>query len=238
MTVTTTETVAAVRDLTAGYGRVPAIRGISFEINAGEVVVLLGPNGAGKTTTLLAMMNLIPSMGGEIDLPGRTSHRTTPAKLARSGVQFVPDDRGLCSGLTVAEHFKLAGRASGPEVDSVLEHFPALRGLWQKKAGLLSGGEQQMLAIAKALVVDPTLVMIDELSLGLAPKMVASIYAAARGLAHDRGLAFLLVEQHTDIALSVADKALVLNHGEVVLAGTGAELRADRAALKAAYFGG
>lgn len=233
-----TDKLIRVQGLTAGYGRVPAVRDLSFEVNPGEVVVLLGPNGAGKTTALLSMLGLIPTMGGEVSFLGEPVRRLNPARLARSGVTFVPDDRGLCSRLTVAEHFKLASRSGREEWDRVLEYFPELRDLWTRNAGLLSGGEQQMLAIAKGLVSRPKLMLIDELSLGLAPKIVASIYRIACTLAKERGLGFLLVEQHTDIALSVADKAIVLNHGEVVLAESGAELRGNRERLQAAYFHG
>ncbi|MEV7863784.1 ABC transporter ATP-binding protein [Streptomyces hirsutus] len=232
-----TETLLDVEDLTTGYGQVPVVRGLSLKVSAGEIVALLGPNGAGKTTSLLAVMGLLPVSAGKVAFPGAATRRRHPAALARSGVIFVPDDRGLCPGLSVGEHFRLAARKGpGAAIDEVLDHFPALRPLRSRKAGLLSGGEQQMLAIAKSLLAAPRLLLIDEMSLGLAPKIVAEMFPAIRAQAKERGIGVVLVEQHTDIALATADKALVLNHGETVLAGPAQELLKDRARLREAYF--
>jgi branched-chain amino acid transport system ATP-binding protein len=232
------EPVLQVDDMTAGYNGVPAIRGLSLELQAGEVIALLGPNGAGKTTSLLAMVGLVPLMGGSVTALGASVDAKRPHKLARRGVLLVPDDRGVFFGLTVRDHFRLAQRAPDPtREEAVLDRFPALRGLLNRRVGLCSGGEQQMLTIAKALLGRPKVLMIDEMSLGLAPIIVQEMLPSIRDLAKEEGIGVLLVEQHIELALSVADRGLILNHGRVVLEGASRDLLGRRDQVEAAYFG-
>ncbi|WP_127128891.1 ABC transporter ATP-binding protein [Georgenia sp. SYP-B2076] len=231
------EAVLQVDRLTAGYGQVPVIRDVSFAVAEGQVVALLGPNGAGKTTTLLAAVGLLPMMAGSVVVKGYGRRKLRASALARSGVALIPDDRGLCPGLTVKEHFRLVQRRRSRErEDAALETFPQLRDIQGRKAGLLSGGEQQMLTIAKALLSEPRLLLIDEMSLGLAPKVVREMFPAIRRLARARNIGVLLVEQHIEVALSVADRALVLNRGSVVLDEPAEVLLRDRDRVQAAYF--
>ena len=226
------------RDLAAGYNGVPAIRGLTLSVGPGEVVALLGPNGSGKTTSLLAIVGLVRPLAGEVHLLGAPLGRRRPHQIARAGVLLVPDDRGIFYGLTVREHLRLAVRRSDPErEEQVLDRFPVLRSLDGRKAGLLSGGEQQMLAIAKALLARPKVLVIDEMSLGLAPKVVQEMLPAIRDLARTDGVGLILVEQHIELALSIADHGVILNHGRVVLTGAAADLLRDRHLVEAAYFG-
>ncbi|WP_448628191.1 ABC transporter ATP-binding protein [Geodermatophilus sp. URMC 64] len=237
-TTPTAEPVLSVQGLTAGYNRVPAIRDLSFDLTPGEVVAMLGPNGAGKTTSLLAMVGLVPLMSGSVTALGTAVDAKRPHKLARRGVLLVPDDRGVFYGLTVRDHFRLAARKADPgREEAVLDRFPALRGLLGRKVGLCSGGEQQMLTIAKALLGRPKVLMIDEMSLGLAPKIVQEMLPSIRDLAKEEGIGVVLVEQHIELALSVADRGIILNHGRVVLQGGARDLLARREQVEAAYFG-
>ncbi|WP_134325360.1 ABC transporter ATP-binding protein [Cumulibacter soli] len=224
--------------LTAGYAGAPAVRDVNLEVRPGEVVAVLGPNGAGKTTTLLSLVGLLPLMSGSVTALG---HPVLPNKshlLARRGGLLVPDDRGLFPSLSVQAHLRLA--RSTPDLareQEVLDRFPALADLRGRPAGLLSGGEQQMLTIAKALVAAPKLLLIDEMSLGLAPKIIQELLPLIRDLAKEEGIGVVLVEQHIDLVLQVADKGLILNHSHVVLEGPATDLRARRADVEAAYFG-
>ncbi|MCT2583544.1 ABC transporter ATP-binding protein [Actinophytocola gossypii] len=232
------EQLLSAEGLTAGYNGVPAIRDLDLSVGAGEVVSLLGPNGSGKTTTLLALVGLLPAMAGTVTALGEPVPTRRPHLLARRGVRLVPDDRGIYFGLSVREHLRLARRRPDPaRTAAVLDRFPALAGLQSRKVGLLSGGEQQMLAIATALLGGPKVLMVDEMSLGLAPKIVQEMLPAIRELARDEGIAVLLVEQHVELALAVSDRAVVLNHGRAVLAGTATYLLAGRDRLESAYFG-
>ncbi|NYJ08698.1 ABC transporter ATP-binding protein [Petropleomorpha daqingensis] len=232
------EPLLRVEALTAGYNRVPAVRDLSLELAPGEVVALLGPNGAGKTTSLLAMVGLVPLMSGSVNALGAAVDARRPHKLARRGVLLVPDDRGVFYGLSVRDHFRLASRrADAAREAAVLDRFPALRGLMGRKVGLCSGGEQQMLTIAKALLGRPKVLMIDEMSLGLAPKIVQEMLPSIRDLAKEEGIGVVLVEQHIELALSVADRGIILNHGRVVLEGAARDLLARRDQVEAAYFG-
>jgi branched-chain amino acid transport system ATP-binding protein len=231
------EPVLVVDDVTAGYNRLAAIRGISLTARAGEVVTLLGPNGAGKSTTLLTIAGQITPMSGSVSAFGAPINSRRPHVMARRGLHLVPDDRGLFSSLTVAEHIRLAQRRPDKKRErGVLEGFPVLGSLRDRKVGLLSGGEQQMLAIAMAFLAESKLMMIDEMSLGLAPKIVQQILPTLRGAVDEEGILLLLVEQHVELALQVSDRAIVLNHGSIVLEGSAAELLADRSRLEAAYF--
>jgi branched-chain amino acid transport system ATP-binding protein len=228
----------SVDGLTAGYNGVPAIRDLSLDVRPGEVIALLGPNGAGKTTALLAMVGLVPLLGGEVRMLGAPLGRRRPHQLARKGVLLVPDDRGLFPSLSVREHMRLAAARRDPRHEQdVLERFPALLDLGSRRAGLLSGGEQQMLALAKALLAHPQLLIVDEMSLGLAPKIVQELLPMIGQRARADGIGVVLVEQHIELALSVADRGVVVNHGRAVLAEDAATLLADRGLVEEAYFG-
>ncbi|MQA15557.1 MAG: ATP-binding cassette domain-containing protein [Pseudonocardiaceae bacterium] len=225
-------------DVTAGYNGVPAVRDLSFSLRPGEVVALLGPNGAGKTTSLLSLVGLVPLMAGAVTVLGQPLGSRPPPVLARKGVLLVPDDRGLFFGLSVRDHFRLARRRPSRDREAVVfDRFPALQPLASRRVGLLSGGEQQMLAIAKALLAEPKVLMIDEMSLGLAPKIVQEMLPAIRDLARQEGIGVVLVEQHIELALSVADRGIILNHGDVVLQGPADDLLNRREQVEAAYFG-
>jgi branched-chain amino acid transport system ATP-binding protein len=237
--------VLTLRGLVAGHGDVPVVHGLDLSVSEGEVVALLGPNGAGKTTTLLTVSGLLRPLGGQLELfgepcPPPRRRRAEVGRRARAGLAHVPEDRSLFPGLTVAQNLSLGApwRGSRAAVERGVELFPALDGLRDRRAGLLSGGEQQMLAIARALVGSPRVVMIDELSLGLAPKVVAELLPVLRRVADERGTAFLLVEQHVPMVLGVADRAVVLAGGHVRLSGTAAELAGDPSVVASAYLGG
>jgi branched-chain amino acid transport system ATP-binding protein len=220
--------------LTAGYGAASAVRGVDLFVEPGEVVALLGANGAGKTTTLLAAAGVIRPTGGEIRLFGRSVTGLRPHRIARDGLVLVPDDRGVFHGLSVRENLRL-GR--NKDLAATFELFPALRPLLSRNAGVLSGGEQQMLALAKALSQDPRVLMIDELSLGLAPVIVQRLLPVIRRMARERGMAVLLVEQHTPMALGVSDRVYVMRRGRIALEAAAADLRADSDLLEASYLG-
>lgn len=229
----------AVRDLVAGYDGVPVLRGVTLDVHAGEVVALLGPNGAGKTTTLLTVSGMLPVLGGSIDVLGKGPPSTRrPDRVARRGVAHVPEERAVFAGLTVRENLRLGGHRREVDLDTVLDFFPALGPLLDRRAGLLSGGEQQMLALGRALAGRPRLLLIDEMSLGLAPIVVERMLPVVRRIADDLGGGVLLVEQHVHLALEVADRAYVLDRGRVVRTGTAEELATDRYALEASYLGG
>jgi branched-chain amino acid transport system ATP-binding protein len=226
-------TVLRLRAVTAGYAGIPAVRDLDLDLAEGEVLALLGPNGAGKTTTLLTAAGVIRPVRGTVEAFGRPLHRRLE-RNARAGLILVPDTRAVFHSLTVRENLALARRGG---LEQVLELFPALAGLMSRRCGLLSGGEQQMLAIAKALVGRPRVLLVDEMSMGLAPVAVQALLPSVRALADRFGVGVVLVEQHIDLALSIADRAVVLHHGRVALAGPAADLRADRHAVAEAYFG-
>jgi branched-chain amino acid transport system ATP-binding protein len=219
--------------LSVGYDRAPVVRGLTLTVGPGEVVALLGANGAGKTTTLRAISGLLRPAGGVVRLSGQDLAGVSPTARARLGVAHVPPDRGIFFGLTVAEHFRL----DGTEMDTAIGHFPALRALRGRRAGLLSGGEQQMLALARALGRRPRLLMLDEMSLGLAPVIVDRLLPVVREFATSHGTGVLLVEQHVHLALKIADRGYILSHGELAASGPAGRLGQDRALLAASYLG-
>lgn len=224
--------------VSVGYDGVAVARDIELTVGRGEIATVLGPNGAGKTTLLLTMAGFLPPISGAISLDGSTVRAGSPRRMNRLGVVLVPDKRALFTQLSTLENVRVAKRATrrtGRSVDDVLDLFPALRGRARVDAGMLSGGEQQMLALARALVQGPRVLLIDEMSMGLAPVIVETLMPLLRSIADDTGAAVVLVEQHVQLALEVADHALVLVHGQVALQDRADALRHDRDRLEAAY---
>lgn len=234
-----------VTGLTAGYDGADVLHGLDLVIGAGEVVALLGANGAGKSTALGAMTGLLGARSGTVRLDGERLSLRSPHRVARAGVALVPEDRSLFASLTVADHLRLADsrssrRRAATEDErraEVLAWFPALSPLMGTRVGLLSGGEQQMVALARALMGRPRVLLIDEMSLGLAPIVVSSLLGVIEQLAADTGCGVLLVEQHVALALDVATRAYVLSRGRVTYEGPAAELAADHDTLLASYLG-
>jgi branched-chain amino acid transport system ATP-binding protein len=240
MTAVSDTPLLGLSHLVAGHAGVPVVRDLNLTVGAGEVVALLGPNGAGKTTTLLTASGLLKPLRGTVRVLGRTvaqSGSPIASKLARAGLGHVPDDRGIFANLTVRENLCVAAGKRRPDLSEIRELFPSLVELLDRRAGVLSGGEQQMLAIARALVRRPTLLMVDELSLGLAPLVVEQLMRSIRAIADRTGAGVLVVEQHVHLALRVADRAYVLNHGDLVMSGPTEDLLNDEDALHRAYLG-
>ena len=223
--------------LTAGYDGAAVIRDINLTVAPGEIVALLGANGAGKTTTLRAVSGLVHPMDGVIRFEGQDLQRVQPSARAKLGIAHVPENRGLFFGLTVAEHFRLGYRGERLDADVAYRYFPALTELRDRRCGLLSGGEQQMLAVGRALARHPKLLLLDELSLGLAPVIVEGLLPVVREFAEESGCGVVLVEQHIALALTIADRGHVLAHGETVLEGEAEHLRTNHDLLISSYFG-
>ncbi len=231
------------RGLRTGYGRLPVVFDIDLEVHEGEIVALLGANGAGKTTTLRALSGMLPLLAGDIELEGRSLKGRAPEKIAREGVVHVPQGRGIFPNLRVDETLRLAGALAGHRGsaidDAVNEMYAVFNRLRERRtqlAGTLSGGEQQMLAIARGLIMRPRVLLIDEMSQGLAPAIVDGLFEIVRSLP-EQGVSVLIVEQFVTHALEVASRAYVLEKGEVAFAGTAAELRKDEEFVRGSYLG-
>ncbi|RIX84118.1 ABC transporter ATP-binding protein [Acidovorax cavernicola] len=234
--------ILEVRGLHAAYGPTRVLQGIDLDIPTGQVVALLGANGAGKTTTLRALCQMMVSTEGRIMLAGQRIDGRSTEQIAKSGVGHVPDGRGTFLGLTTEENLRLGAyaRASreGIEADMVrvFDYFPRLRERRGQQAGTLSGGEQQMLAIGRALMGKPRLLLLDEPSFGLAPLIVRDIFAIMRRINKEERVSILLVEQNAKLALDLADSAYLIETGRIVLSGPAAEIRSNDAVRKA-YLG-
>jgi branched-chain amino acid transport system ATP-binding protein len=230
------------RDVEARYGPIKALHGVHLTLGEGEIVALLGANGAGKTTTLRAISGTVRRAGGEIVLDGRPLGRRPPEAIARLGVAHVPEGRGIFSELTVWENLRMGAYVRGErrtirqEAPRVLGYFPWLEQRRDQRAGTLSGGEQQMLALARALVSRPRLLMLDEPSLGLAPQIVEELFSLVRRLNEQDGLSVLVVEQNAQIALESSSRAYVLEVGAVAVEGTSQELR-EHEGVRKSYLG-
>jgi branched-chain amino acid transport system ATP-binding protein len=221
----------AVRALRAGYGNIEVVHSIDLQVDSGEIVALFGPNGAGKTTTLLTIMGMLPAMGGTISWDG-TERLLPPHKRVQAGVAPVIG-RSVLHQLSALANLRL-GRG---QPERALEFFPELRPLLRRRAGLLSGGEQQMLTMARALASDPSVLLLDEVSAGLAPIIVARLFEAARKAA-DQGVAVLLVEQQIRRALSIADRVCIISQGAITFTGSCDEVRKRVDVIENAYLAG
>lgn len=232
-----------IRDLHVAYGSIAALKGISLAVDEGEIVAVIGPNGAGKSSLMRTIAGLVTPAAGEVALHGENTRGRPPERLVTEGISLVPEGRHIFGTLSVGENIRLGAttRWEGRDVldrelDTLLDMFPILRQRFRQRAGQLSGGEQQMLAIARALMAAPKLLLLDEPSLGLAPLVIQAVYDVIARL-RAKGVTILVVEQNIQLALKAADRAYVLDTGRVVLSGTTAELRA-RSDLDKAYFGG
>jgi branched-chain amino acid transport system ATP-binding protein len=229
-----------VENLVVRYGDIRAVKGISFHVQQGEILALVGANGAGKTTTLRALSGMLP-YEGSVDLQGRDLRGLTPDRILRLGLSHVPEGRGIFGGLTVMENLQLGAwiqsdkAARTRDLDMVMDIFPRLRERATQLAGTLSGGEQQMLAVGRALMSEAKILILDEPSMGLAPKLVQEIFSVLRHL-NEKGTTILLVEQNANMALRLAHRACLLETGNLVLEGPASELLTNPR-VREAYLG-
>lgn len=235
------ESLLDVRDLAAFYGQTQALHGISFKLAPGGITTLLGANGAGKTTTLRAICNMVRTQGS-ITLEGRPISGMPTEDIVRLGVAHVPEGRGTFTGLSVEENLRIAAYTRkdkagvARDLEMVFEYFPRLRERYQQQAGTLSGGEQQMLAVSRALMLAPRLMLFDEPSFGLAPLIVQEIFRIMRRINTESRVSMLLVEQNASLALDLADHAYVLETGRVVMSGKAADVKSDEG-IRKSYLG-
>jgi branched-chain amino acid transport system ATP-binding protein len=223
--------------LTGGWGSLTAFRDVDLAIDAGSVHAVLGPNGSGKTTLMLTLAGLLPTQSGAIALDGVPLKTGQATAINKAGIVLVPDNRELFTTLTVEANLRVAAGRHGPDPRSMLELFPALEPRWTLRAGALSGGEQQMLAMARGLIQQPKVLIVDELSMGLAPIIVERLFIAIRQVATDSDCAVVFVEQYVGLALDVADSATVLNRGTVVMSGFAKDIASQQQQLEDAYLG-
>ncbi len=228
-----------IKDLKVSYGGIEAIKGISLNVEKGEIVTLIGANGAGKSTTLRAISGLVPIREGTITYDGQVISGQSPQKIVSEGIGMVPEGRRVFPNLTVLENLKIGAYLRKddltPDINHVYQLFPRLKERSWQPAGTLSGGEQQMLAVGRAMMMRPKLLMMDEPSLGLAPLVIRDIFRIIQTL-HEEGITILLVEQNANAALRIADSAYVLETGNITMYGTGKELL-DNPQVKEAYLG-
>lgn len=228
-----TETLIKARGLSSGYGKMAVVRDLDLRVDAGEVVALIGANGAGKTTTLLTLAGELTPMEGHVQFLGEPT--TSPLhERCRNGLGYLTEERSVIMGMSVAENLKLARVSPAAACD----YFPALERIMNRRAGLCSGGEQQMLSLARALGRQPRVLLADELSLGLAPIVVDNLLKAVRAAADERGVGVLLVEQHVRQALRVADRVYVMERGRIVLSGTSDDVAGHLDQIEDAYLAG
>ena len=230
-----------VKDLNVYYGPIHAVKGVSFPVDEGEIVTLIGANGAGKSTILKTVSGLMKPKGGEVDFLDKKISGVAPHKIVKMGIAHVPEGRRIFTRMTVEENLEMgAFTAPNSSVEEgkelVFRQFPRLKERRKQTAGTLSGGEQQMLAMGRALMSKPTLMMLDEPSMGLAPILVEQVFEIIKRL-HEAGTTILLVEQNAQMALSIADRAYVLETGKISLSGTGKEL-SESESIRKAYLGG
>ena len=229
-----------VKDINVYYGKIHALKNVSFEVRPGEVVALIGANGAGKSTTLKTVSGMMHSRTGSIEFLGEDITHTPSHNLVYKGLAHAPEGRRIFQQMTVLENLEMGAylhkKPTREELKDIFTRFPRLQERRDQVAGTLSGGEQQMLAMGRALISHPKLLMLDEPSMGLAPILVGQIFAIIREL-HQSGTTILLVEQNAEMALQVADRAYVLESGKIALSGTGREL-AESDSIKKAYLGG
>ena len=230
----------SVEDVRSAYGRIEVLHGVTLHVARGEIVTLIGANGAGKTTLMHAISGVQPITGGKILFEGRPIAQLPAHARVAAGISQVPEGRQVFEPLSVKDNLRLGAwsrRASdlGDDLARVRELFPMLEAFWEKPAGMLSGGQQQMLAIGRGLMAKPRLLLLDEPSMGLAPKLVDHVLAVIRSLKHE-GLTILLVEQNASAALAIADRAYVLETGKVALSGNAVDVHSDRR-VREAYLG-
>ncbi|MCR5343288.1 MULTISPECIES: ABC transporter ATP-binding protein [unclassified Butyrivibrio] len=233
------EKVLQIDNLQIGYGGIEAVRGISFDVNKGEIVTLIGANGAGKSSILRTLSGLVKPKGGKVIFEGEDITGKDPTLIVQKGMMMVPEGRRIFPNLTVLENLKIGAYLRNDDLEQDIEmvfgYFPRLKERAWQAGGTLSGGEQQMLAVGRALMGRPKLLMMDEPSLGLAPIVVQGIFDIIRKI-HEDGATVLLIEQNANMALHVADRAYVIENGKISMEGTGAELLEDEQ-VKAAYLG-